>query len=102
MKTYLFLFLSIQIIQTFSRRISNSLNPLPSLHTRTISADVFLKNGQLAQHLNHKFLNMTLETDCLLGDKACINGGFAQCVHGQYVNLGCAPPTKCFELREWL
>ncbi|KAG0150807.1 hypothetical protein CROQUDRAFT_87646 [Cronartium quercuum f. sp. fusiforme G11] len=68
------------------------------LHRRAISPDVLLKNGQLAQSLNAKYAGMSLDTPCQVGDNACIQGGFAQCVAGKYVQTGCAPPTSCFEL----
>lgn len=32
------------------------------------------------------------------GDQACIDGGFAMCVAGKFVNMGCAAPTQCFAL----
>ena len=32
------------------------------------------------------------------GDQACIDGGFAMCVSGKFVNMGCAAPTQCFAL----
>lgn len=67
---------------------------------RAISPEEVLKNGQLAQSLNAKYASLTTDTPCQVGDKACIQGGFAQCVAGKYVVTGCAPPTVCFELRK--
>ncbi|EGG13002.1 Hypothetical protein MELLADRAFT_58689 [Melampsora larici-populina 98AG31] len=43
-------------------------------------------------------MTMTMGTSCNEGDHACLQGGFAQCVSGKYVSLGCSPPTVCFEL----
>ncbi|EGG12807.1 carbohydrate-binding module family 19 [Melampsora larici-populina 98AG31] len=68
------------------------------LQRRAITPDVLLNNGKLAQGLNAKYATMTMETSCKEGDHACVQGGFAQCVVGKYVSLGCAPPTVCFEL----
>lgn len=68
------------------------------LHRRAISPDVLLNNGKLAQGLNAKYTTMTMNTSCKEGDHACLQGGFAQCVAGKYVSLGCSPPTVCFEL----
>ncbi|EGG12806.1 uncharacterized protein MELLADRAFT_87085 [Melampsora larici-populina 98AG31] len=68
------------------------------LQRRAISPDVLLNNGKLAQGLNAKYATMTMGTSCKEGDHACLQGGFAQCVSGKYVSLGCSPPTVCFEL----
>ena len=32
------------------------------------------------------------------GDQACIDGGFAQCVGGKFVNMGCGATLQCFAL----
>ncbi|KAH9819262.1 hypothetical protein DFH28DRAFT_1022888 [Melampsora americana] len=68
------------------------------LQRRAISPDVLLNNGKLAQGLNAKYATMTMESSCKEGDHACLQGGFAQCVAGKFVSLGCSPPTVCFEL----
>ncbi|KAH9815824.1 hypothetical protein DFH28DRAFT_248533 [Melampsora americana] len=68
------------------------------IQRRAISADVLLNNGKLAQGLNAKYATMTMQTSCQEGDHACLQGGFAQCVAGKFVSLGCSPPTVCFEL----
>ncbi|GBE86208.1 hypothetical protein BKA93DRAFT_748474 [Sparassis latifolia] len=55
-------------------------------------------NGQAAQALNAQFASLTANSTCNAGDNACISSGFAQCVNGQYVNLGCASGLQCFAL----
>ena len=35
---------------------------------------------------------------CAEGDQACIDGGFAMCVSGAFVNVGCGTGTQCFAL----
>lgn len=72
------------------------------LQRRALSVDLLLKNGQRAQALNSRYSSLTLDSPCQTDDHACINGGFAQCLAGKYVNMGCAAPLKCFELREWI
>ncbi|KAH9819261.1 carbohydrate-binding module family 19 [Melampsora americana] len=87
-------------VVTYPGRLDSVLVPArpQELQRRAISADVLLNNGKLAQGLNAKYASMSMETSCQEGDHACVQGGFAQCVVGKYVSLGCAPPTVCFEL----
>ncbi|KAG0152396.1 hypothetical protein CROQUDRAFT_55736 [Cronartium quercuum f. sp. fusiforme G11] len=68
------------------------------LYPRSISPEVLLENGRKAQKLNAKYLNLKLDSTCESGEYACVEGGFAQCVNGKFVNMGCATPLKCFEL----
>ncbi|KAI8974605.1 hypothetical protein BD414DRAFT_498179 [Trametes punicea] len=57
-----------------------------------------LQNAKDAQALNAKFATLTADSSCNEGDQACIDGGFAQCVSGKFVNMGCAATTQCFAL----
>jgi len=54
-----------------------------------------LKNGQDAQALNANFAKFTTSSACTAGEDACVNGGFAQCVSGKFVLLGCGAGTTC-------
>lgn len=57
-----------------------------------------LANGQDAQALNKKFASLTADSTCSTGDTACINGGFAQCVGGNFVVSPCSGGLQCFAL----
>ncbi|KAK7683333.1 hypothetical protein QCA50_013595 [Cerrena zonata] len=62
------------------------------------SGDFHAQNAKDAQALNVKFASLTKDSSCNEGDEACIDGGFAQCVGGKFVNMGCGPSTQCFAL----
>ncbi|OCH91408.1 hypothetical protein OBBRIDRAFT_775268 [Obba rivulosa] len=62
------------------------------------SSSFQLQNGQAAQALNAKFAALTATSSCNEGDMACINGGFAQCVSGQFVITACGAGTTCAAL----
>ncbi|KAI0365190.1 hypothetical protein BV20DRAFT_954831 [Pilatotrama ljubarskyi] len=57
-----------------------------------------LQNAKDAQALNAKFATLTADSSCNEGDNACIDGGFAQCVAGKFVSMGCGGDTQCFAL----
>ncbi|KAK0204287.1 hypothetical protein DFS33DRAFT_1434377 [Desarmillaria ectypa] len=56
------------------------------------------QNGENAKALNAQFASLTTSSPCTDGDEACVNGGFAQCVGGQFVITQCAGGTQCFAL----
>lgn len=62
------------------------------------SAGFLLSNGQSAQKMNTRFATLTPDSSCNVGDDACINGAFAQCVNGLYVLQHCAPTLTCYAL----
>ena len=62
------------------------------------SSDFQLQNALDAQKLNAQFATLTTDASCNEGDQACIDGGFAMCVSGKFVNMGCAATTQCFAL----
>ncbi|KAG6837343.1 hypothetical protein H0H93_010945 [Arthromyces matolae] len=80
---------------------ANTSSSTSSTATTTTSAaassDFHLQNGLDAQALNAKFATLTTTSSCNEGDQACINGGFAQCVQGQFVISTCGSLT-CFAL----
>jgi len=57
-----------------------------------------LQNGQDAQALNAKFATLNANSPCQDGEQACVDGGFAQCVGGEFLVSGCSTPTECFAL----
>ncbi|KAH9889043.1 hypothetical protein C8Q73DRAFT_654574 [Cubamyces lactineus] len=57
-----------------------------------------LQNAKDAQALNAKFATLTADSSCNDGDMACIDSGFAQCVGGKFVNMGCGATLQCFAL----
>ena len=57
-----------------------------------------LQNGQDAQALNAKFATLNANSPCQDGEEACVDGGFAQCVGGNFVVSSCSPGTTCFAL----
>ncbi|OBZ65244.1 hypothetical protein A0H81_14733 [Grifola frondosa] len=70
-----------------------------STTTAAASSSSFqLQNGKDAQALNAKFATLTASSTCNEGDQACISGGFAQCVSGNFVVMGCAAGTTCAAL----
>ncbi|KAK0442810.1 uncharacterized protein EV420DRAFT_1072550 [Desarmillaria tabescens] len=56
------------------------------------------QNGEDAKALNAQFASLTASSPCTDGDQACVNGGFAQCVGGQFTITQCAGGTQCFAL----
>ncbi|TFK76689.1 hypothetical protein BDN72DRAFT_953226 [Pluteus cervinus] len=56
------------------------------------------KNIQDAIAQNADFAKLTTDSSCTLGQNACINNGFAQCVNGKFVVQPCAPGTICSAL----
>ncbi|KAK0452076.1 uncharacterized protein EV420DRAFT_690943 [Desarmillaria tabescens] len=56
------------------------------------------QNGEDAKTLNAQFASLTASSPCTDGDQACVNGGFAQCVGGQFTITQCAGGTQCFAL----
>ncbi|KAG6857453.1 hypothetical protein H0H87_003520 [Tephrocybe sp. NHM501043] len=59
--------------------------------------DFHVQNGLDAQVLNAKFATLNADSACSIGDQACIDGGFAQCVDGKFVVDSCGE-TTCFAL----
>lgn len=57
-----------------------------------------LQNGLDAQALNAKFASLTASSPCTAGESACVNGGFAQCVNGQFETTPCAGGLTCVAL----
>jgi hypothetical protein len=57
-----------------------------------------LKNGQDAQGLNKHFSTLNANSSCQNDEKACVGGGFAQCVDGKFEISQCSSGTKCFAL----
>jgi hypothetical protein len=57
-----------------------------------------LQNGLDAQALNVKFQTLTATSACTAGENACISGGFAQCVNGQFAVSPCAGGLTCVAL----
>ena len=57
-----------------------------------------LQNDQDAQALNAKFATLNANSPCQDGEQACVNGGFAQCVGGEFLVSGCLAPTESFAL----
>jgi len=57
-----------------------------------------LQNGHDAQKLNAKFAKLNPGSQCTAGEQACINGGFAQCVGGNFAITQCAAGTICAAL----
>ncbi|KAI0699627.1 hypothetical protein C8T65DRAFT_659253 [Cerioporus squamosus] len=66
--------------------------------TAASSSNFQLQNALDAQKLNAQFATLTADSTCSEGDQACIDSGFAMCVGGKFVNMGCAATTKCFAL----
>lgn len=62
------------------------------------SSGFALSNGQAAQALNAQFASLTASSPCTSGQDACVDGGFAQCVNGQFVVTQCAGGTTCAAL----
>ncbi|KAI0334634.1 hypothetical protein GY45DRAFT_1318236 [Cubamyces sp. BRFM 1775] len=62
------------------------------------SSSFQLQNAKDAQALNAKFATLTADSSCNDGDMACIDSGFAQCVGGKFVNMGCGATLQCFAL----
>jgi len=56
------------------------------------------QNALDAQAANRKDATLTLDSPCTDGENACIDGGFAMCDHGKFVNLNCAGGTQCVQL----
>ncbi|KAI0681839.1 hypothetical protein C8Q76DRAFT_637387 [Earliella scabrosa] len=71
--------------------------PSPS-STAAPSSDFKLQNALDAQKLNAQFKTLSKDSSCADDDQACIEGGFAMCVGGKFVNMGCAATTQCFAL----
>ncbi|CAG8823525.1 32928_t:CDS:1, partial [Gigaspora margarita] len=63
-----------------------------------ISCDQFKQNGDDAEKLNQKFQDLTPDSPCKNGDKACINGAFAQCADNQFKLFPCGGGLKCVAL----
>ncbi|KDQ54819.1 hypothetical protein JAAARDRAFT_160037 [Jaapia argillacea MUCL 33604] len=82
------------ILALFALSLSASARPL----RLAISAGDALKNGQDAIALNNKFKTLKVGDPCQSGDEGCINGGFAQCVNGQFTSQPCASGTICAAL----
>lgn len=55
-------------------------------------------NGEAAQALNAEFAGLTADSPCEAGQNACVDGGFAQCVGGNFVVTQCAGGLSCFAL----
>ncbi|KAI1781911.1 hypothetical protein LXA43DRAFT_1154692 [Ganoderma leucocontextum] len=66
--------------------------------TAASSSNFQLQNALDAQKLNAQFASLTADASCTDGDQACIAGGFAMCVGGKFVSMGCAATTQCFAL----
>ncbi|KAF8665168.1 hypothetical protein AX16_000632 [Volvariella volvacea WC 439] len=60
--------------------------------------DVALQNGLDAIAENNRFRTLTPDSACQLGDIACVDDKFAQCVGGRFVIQACAPTTICAAL----
>ncbi|KZV88270.1 hypothetical protein EXIGLDRAFT_839377 [Exidia glandulosa HHB12029] len=69
--------------------------PAPAPSADANAKPFALDNGKDAQALNRKFQGLSTTSSCNLGDNACINGGFAQCVNGSFVVTGCAGGLTC-------
>jgi len=78
---------------------ANDQTPPANAQTPPVDAKPFtLQNGQDAQALNAKFATLNANSPCQDGEEACVDGGFAQCVGGNFVVSPCAPGTTCFAL----
>jgi len=55
-------------------------------------------DGRAAQQLNAKFATLTPESQCSVGELACVQSAFAQCVEGKFVSTPCATGTICAAL----
>ncbi|EJF60616.1 hypothetical protein DICSQDRAFT_137422 [Dichomitus squalens LYAD-421 SS1] len=69
-----------------------------SASSSSSSSDFQLQNALDAQKLNAQFVTLSADSTCNEGDQACIDGGFAMCVGGKFINMGCAATTQCFAL----
>ncbi|KAI0749079.1 hypothetical protein C8Q74DRAFT_1222713 [Fomes fomentarius] len=70
----------------------------PAAASTTEATVTSTENALDAQKLNAQFQMLTTDSSCSAGDQACIDSGFAMWVTGEFVNMGCAAPTKCFAL----
>ncbi|RXW17307.1 hypothetical protein EST38_g8549 [Candolleomyces aberdarensis] len=71
----------------------------PSSAGASSSATNFAKQNALdAQKLNAKFKTIKATDSCTNNEMACIDGGFAQCVGGQWQVQKCAGSLRCYAL----
>ncbi|KAG9019421.1 hypothetical protein FRB90_002573 [Tulasnella sp. 427] len=56
------------------------------------------QNGLDAQAMNAKFATMCVQDPCSAGEMACIQDGFAQCVHGSWQVVRCPDALICVAL----
>ncbi|KAK0477951.1 hypothetical protein IW261DRAFT_256821 [Armillaria novae-zelandiae] len=77
---------------------SPSSSAVASTSTGTSATGFQKQNGEDAKALNTQFASLTASSPCTDGDEACVNGGFAQCVGGQFTITQCGGGTQCFAL----
>ncbi|KAK0229472.1 hypothetical protein EDD85DRAFT_129358 [Armillaria nabsnona] len=77
---------------------SSAVAPASSATSATSTTGFQKQNGEDAKALNAQFASLTASSPCTDGDEACVNGGFAQCVGGQFTITQCAGGTQCFAL----
>ncbi|KAK0496622.1 hypothetical protein EDD18DRAFT_1320074 [Armillaria luteobubalina] len=77
---------------------SPTSSAVASTSTGTSATGFQKQNGEDAKALNAQFASLTASSPCTDGDSACVNGGFAQCVGGQFTITQCAGGTQCFAL----
>ncbi|RXW22143.1 hypothetical protein EST38_g3720 [Candolleomyces aberdarensis] len=77
----------------------NAPAPAPTANGPAAGAGGFkAANGQAAQALNKKFEGLSAASPCQAGENACVDGGFAQCVGGNFVVTQCAGGLTCAAL----
>ncbi|KAH9901413.1 Polyadenylate-binding protein/Hyperplastic disc protein [Cubamyces lactineus] len=57
-----------------------------------------LQNGKDAQRLNAKFASLNPSSSCTVGEVACVQGAFAQCVDGGFKTTPCSGGLTCVAL----
>ncbi|CAE7073505.1 unnamed protein product [Rhizoctonia solani] len=76
--------------------------PTADAATPAVTADATkpfqLQNGKDAQKLNKSFQSLTADSSCNDGEQACVDGGFAQCVGGEFQVTACSGGLQCFAL----
>jgi len=72
-----------------------AVSPPPPMST---TSGFQLSNGNAAQKLNAQFDSLTPDSPCTVGEDACVNAEFAECVNGKFVLQPCSPSLKCYAL----
>jgi len=77
---------------------ANAATAVTAAPTAASASGFALQNGQEAKALNAQFATLTASSTCTDGEQACVGGGFAQCVGGQFSVTQCAGGLSCFAL----